>query len=545
MSDDRHALSTGQDAARFRWIIYLLLIFLSSGTMLARIMQVRSPSRSDPSPLLSANDRSRWCTIRALVDHGTYAIDNIMFKPDGSRNRAWHTIDAVKHRGADGREHYYSSKPTLYTTLLAAPYWVIKNVSGATLEKRTFDVVRTMLIIVNLLPLVLAMFILARLAEHWGTSHFDRIVVVATFAFGTPLTTFVVTLNNHLPAAITLVFAIAAARPMLEGKSAPLWRYFLAGLFAAATLANELPALSFLVLLGAVLLLQDWKRTLLGYVPAIAIIAAGMFGTNLVAHGSWRTPYAHRSDGPLLATIDSASQTDLDAQRVPAGLLQLASDHAAEPLKARTMILEREPARRWILWDFDTQQRFALVMRDDGSAIELRAWDNWYDYAGSYWTRERLEGVDRGEASRLVYFFHCTFGHHGLFSLAPILLISAIGALLWLGNFNLQQRRLTSGLALSTVLLTVVCLAFYISRPLIDRNYGGVCCCLRWMLWLAPLWMLVMFPALARAEKKFSLVVVVLFLLAASVFSAQYATANPWSHPWIYDYWMQLGWIAH
>ena len=32
-------------------------------------------------PFLSANDRSRWCTIRALVDDGTYAIDQIVTDP--------------------------------------------------------------------------------------------------------------------------------------------------------------------------------------------------------------------------------------------------------------------------------------------------------------------------------------------------------------------------------------------------------------------------------------------------------------------------------
>ena len=34
-------------------------------------------------------------------------------------------------------------------------------------------------------------------------------------------------------------------------------------------------------------------------------------------------------------------------------------------------------------------------------------------------------------------------------------------------------------------------------------------------------------------------------LLAASVFSAHYAAMNPWSQPWIFDYWRQLGWITY
>ena len=44
--------------------------------------------------------------------------------------------------------------------------------------------------------------------------------------------------------------------------------------------------------------------------------------------------------------------------------------------------------------------------------------------------------------------------------------------------------------------LTAVGLTFYLSRPMIDRNYGGVSCGFRWMFWLTPLWLLALVPAL-------------------------------------------------
>ena len=62
-------------------------------------------------PFLSANDRSRWCTIRALVEHGTYEIDAITAQP------RWDTIDKVRHRNRDGQQRFYSSKPPLLPTL--------------------------------------------------------------------------------------------------------------------------------------------------------------------------------------------------------------------------------------------------------------------------------------------------------------------------------------------------------------------------------------------------------------------------------------------
>src|SRR5688572_30223574 len=53
------------------------------------------PRMRKQRPFLSANDRSRWTTIRALVEHGTYAIDDIVAEPN------WDTIDMVKHQDAE------------------------------------------------------------------------------------------------------------------------------------------------------------------------------------------------------------------------------------------------------------------------------------------------------------------------------------------------------------------------------------------------------------------------------------------------------------
>src|SRR5690349_18881086 len=104
-------------------------------------------------PFLSANDRSRWMTIRSLVERGTYEIDDIVGQP------TWDTIDMVQHRGRDGQLHLYSSKPPLLATLLAGEYWVINRFSGATLRDQPYEIGRLMLFTGNILPMVL-MFVL-------------------------------------------------------------------------------------------------------------------------------------------------------------------------------------------------------------------------------------------------------------------------------------------------------------------------------------------------------------------------------------------------
>jgi hypothetical protein len=85
------------------------------------------------------------------------------------------------------------------------------------------------------------------------------------------------------------------------------------------------------------------------------------------------------------------------------------------------------------------------------------------------------------------------------------------------------------------IVLTVVCLGFYIGRPQIDRNYGGVSCGFRWMFWFTPLWSLCLVPAADRLLRSRTGRIVAVILLAISVFSATYAAANPWSQPWLFD----------
>jgi hypothetical protein len=96
------------------------------------------------------------------------------------------------------------------------------------------------------------------------------------------------------------------------------------------------------------------------------------------------------------------------------------------------------------------------------------------------------------------------------------------------------------GFASFVLILTVVCLAFYIARPLKDRNYGGVSCGFRWMFWFTPMWLIAMIPAVDAIADKRWMRNGALALLLASVISATYASLNPWSHPWIYQYCVYL-----
>lgn len=177
---------------------------------------------------------------------------------------------------------------------------------------------------------------------------------------------------------------------------------------------------------------------------------------------------------------------------------------------------------------------------------EINPEDNWYQYTytvegvevQSYWANR--QGIDRGEESKWRYAWHCLFGHHGVFSLTPVWLLSMVGLVLWWKSPDRQAGQIALGIAV----LTVVCLTFYLAlRPLEDRNYGGMTSGLRWMFWFAPLWLWSMLPTVDGLSRSRTGRAVCLVLLALSVISADYPTWNPWTHPWIYNGMTSMGWI--
>ncbi|EAQ77026.1 hypothetical protein [Blastopirellula marina] len=521
------------DANRqLRLAIYALLIAVSVGTIIGRIGQMRADHGKHP--FMSANDRSRWTTIRSLVDHGTFAIDDVI------ADRRWDSIDKVYHVGADGKRHYYSSKPPLLAVLLAGEYWVVKSVMGLSLGSYPFYVARIMLVITNV-GLLLVMFAsLVSLVERYGRSDWGKIFVIASAAFATFLTTFAITLNNHLIAAVAAMLAIDfALRIWIDGRRES-WLFFGAGLMAAFAAANDLPAFSLFGILGLALLIQSPSKTLLAGVPGALIIAAASFGTTYWAHGSWKPPYAHRSDGPAIAQLDAQAAGDaaseLNDAKVPTAVRSAFAEQGIT-LSETPELQVRAADDRWVLDDPVVDRRWALQKVDDG--IEIRSWDRWYDYADTYWREGVKKGVDLGEQSRLTYAFHMLLGHHGVFSLTPIWILSVIGGVMLLRSEDRHWR----DVAILVATLTIVCILFYTFRPLKDRNYGGVCSGFRWLFWLIPLWLVMLQPAADWCAQRRWMRWTATILLAISAASAAYPALNPWSHPWIYRYLQYLGWL--
>ena len=258
-------------------------------------------------PFQSANDRSRWITVRALVEPemrvpgAPYAIDKVIdIDPANPKlvnghlkmRPGWDTIDMVLHDG-----HYYSSKPPLLSTLMAAEYWVIFNVTHKSLGTHPYEIGRFMLITINGTCLLLFFVFTARLVERLGTSDWGRIFVMAGCVFCTFLTTFAVTITNHLPAAAcAAVLLDALVRIWFDGDRRT-WTFIVAGFFSAMLAANEVPAGLLSALSALVVFCVAPKKSLIAYLPPAVLVTAAFFGTNWIAVHDLKPVQMHRSEG--------------------------------------------------------------------------------------------------------------------------------------------------------------------------------------------------------------------------------------------------------
>jgi hypothetical protein len=473
------------DSPSLRRTIYALLITITASALAGHILAATRTVAT-----LSDNDRSRWDTVRALVDDGTYAIGQRYTDPATGKfedrgiitEEDWKTVDKVLRPDT---QEFYSSKPPLLPTLLAGEYWVLKHTLGWSLMEHRRAVVRTILLTANGLLFVLYLILLARLVEQFGASDWGRLYVLAAGCFGTFMTTFAVTLNNHTVAACTALFALYPALQIWSRGERRAGFFLAAGFFAALTATNELPAASFAVALLALLLLRAPGRILLLAVPAAALPVAAALATNYLAVGQLRPAYSEFG-GP------------------------------------------------------------------------------WYEYAGSHWKIDPGQvqhGIDWAFQSEgpAMYAFHVLIGHHGIFSLTPIFLLSAAGMIyglvkLWpssqrqdvLDRKEEAGNRLPAAFLAVTLLLTIVVVGFYIGgvNPR-NRNYGGWTSGLRWLIWLTPLWLMAMLPVADwLARRRWGRGAAYVFL-AVSVFSISYPGWNPWRHPWLYDVLQAPGWINY
>lgn len=270
---------------------------------------LHSAALLNAKPLQSANDRSRWCTVWSLVERGTFQIDEIREHP------GWDSIDIIRDGG-----HYYSTKPPLLSILVAGVTWCVQRVTGWNLLDHTHAVTTIVLFVINILPFALSLVLLSRLLKRVAQTSWCRLFVLSAAAFGTLVTPYLMTLNNHTVAVVGVMISLFALERVLSDESPRGWHFALCGLAAGWACANELPAAAFGLATFVLAAKRSVRQTACWYAPAALVPIVAFLATNVVATGSWKPTYANFGSAKYNFVIDGIPSYWMDPDGVDRNL---------------------------------------------------------------------------------------------------------------------------------------------------------------------------------------------------------------------------------
>ena len=125
------------------------------------------------------NDGTRLATIEALVDYGSFAIEDSIFVKVPADGRPYPESDPMLQKSGtldklliDG--HYYTDKPPVPAVLSAAVYWVLQRTTGLSARDDTAIFCRAMNFIGAGLAFVVAVLCWRRIASQVGLADRSR-----------------------------------------------------------------------------------------------------------------------------------------------------------------------------------------------------------------------------------------------------------------------------------------------------------------------------------------------------------------------------------
>ena len=491
---------------------FLALILIGTATAQALGLALKMNTQ------IGANDISRWCTVWSLLERGSYIIDDCPWQYRTIDKVLWSKPNEPTPEGEEPVKHYYSSKPPLLPTLIAGVLYPFRAAIGVPLDT---------------------------VVEQ---ERNERYVQKPPEAESEPADEDK-TADDSSPEPSSK--GAKEARFVLETPDPLEWPVYVFYLKPAVVLLNVVPMLLFLVLYARLLdryAENDWAWFL--------SLAAAAFGTQLLAFDQTLNNHtiaaysAFFSLFPLLRIWDTRDEQPSPWLFVMAGFFGAFT--ACNELPAALfgvllfgMLLIRFPRQTLLFFGpaavipcaaFLATQYLAMgqitpVYSEFGTST--------YNYEGSYWnTPLEFDWFNTHPEPKWLYLFHMTLGHHGIFSLTPIFLFSAVGVARYL-RFRTEERGL-SALAWLTAVLSVAIMATYVWNPK-ARNYGGSTQGLRWIFWLYPFWLAILPAGLAGGAKRRWVRGLSLAAFLISAFTAAYAIRMPWSHPWMLDMLDHLG----
>jgi hypothetical protein len=481
--------------------------FVSALLICVATAQILGYTLKTPS-MFEANDISRWCTVWSLIERGTYAIGecpwsyrtqdkvlrlNRLPEPTAESSplkRFEFAIAPPYWKDGEATEQYYSSKPPLLPTLVAGLLYPFRMATGVELDR-----VRSELRFPRNVP--------KRVEIEPGRFETRFTLETPEEPFKWPVYVYyfkpILILLNIVPYLITLILF---AR-FLDRHACNDWSWLFA-LFTAAW--------------GTYLFAFD--QTLNNHTVAAWSAFFALYATSRIsADGRDELRYF------ALAGFFSAFAA---TNEIPAAFFTVCLFVMLFARWPRQTLLAFIPAAAIPILAFLATQflafgQFIPVYEEFGTKS--------YTYDGSYWnTPLEFDYFNIDPEPRPLYLLHMTLGHHGIFSLTPVFILSAWGTL----RLMLEPERRLRSLAWLTALLSLAIVAFYAWNPK-ARNYGGSTQGLRWLFWLIPFWLFMLPRGVEAGQTSRGARIWQLALLAVSVLSVGFALRTPWSHPWILE----------
>lgn len=273
-----------------RWEERLALFLLIFGLLVFATKTYGAPQNPG-----SWNDQARFATIQALVEQGTFAIDNTSL--------GYWTGDKVF-----AGEHFYSTKPPLLSMIGAALYWPMYHWLGWTyfneLQAPTIYYLITLLLMG--LPMAGCAVLFYNTLHDLGLSLRWRILGTASFALGSLYLPYSLIFQNHTIAGIAGFYAFVLVFRTTRGIGPSGRNLALAGLMAGFAFVTDIvgaaPYLFALLVWLIVRRVQGnpWSEAGAA-VAGFAVPLAAHLAGNIAMLGDWRPIYTKAETYKLTA----------------------------------------------------------------------------------------------------------------------------------------------------------------------------------------------------------------------------------------------------
>lgn len=165
---------------------------------------------------------------------------------------------------------------------------------------------------------------------------------------------------------------------------------------------------------------------------------------------------------------------------------------------------------------------FALTYAISGGIAPIYLRPELYHYAGSFWNAPI--GFDGLNEPKHIYLFNILLGHHGLFSMTPLLLLAMIG----LGLACRRQSPTPPAKRAAAVLVGACLVTFIVFYTATTRNYGGWCVGFRWFIPIMPLTLLFVTDYLSHFRERQAAFAIFVVFFAIGQLHAVNALQSPW-----------------